>query len=81
MHEPHGQIVEVIRSVAGTRAPPSLARTESLFDAGILDSFSLLELVSALERAFDVTIPGADLNARTFDTVDKIADCLQRNHR
>jgi acyl carrier protein len=81
MHEPHGTIVDVIRSVAGSRGPRDFSPTESLFDAGILDSFSLLELVSALEAAFDVKIPGADLNARTFDTVDKIADCLQRNHR
>ena len=80
MHEPHDTIVGVIRSVA-PRAPRNIGHTESLFDAGILDSFSLLELASALELAFHVTIPGTDINARTFDTVDKIADCLQRNHR
>ena len=37
---------------------------ESLFDAGYLDSFTLADLVTEIERDFGVRIPDADLTPR-----------------
>lgn len=49
---------------------------ESLFDAGYLDSFALLDLVAGIEKEFNVKIPDADLNPRRFDSLSRIADYL-----
>ena len=54
------------------------ARTEipdqnaSLFDAGLLDSFSLVEFVTLLEDEFGGKVSDAELRAETFDTIAKI---------
>jgi acyl carrier protein len=47
-----------------------------LFESGLLDSFSLADLVAELEREFSVKIPDSDLKPRKFDTVERIAAYL-----
>src|SRR5947208_1530829 len=56
---PQNRIVEILRQIAGKPIDPS--PEESLFESGLLDSFSLADLVAALEREFSVQIPDADL--------------------
>ena len=64
------QIVEIIRQVSGKDVSP--ASDESLFESGLLDSFALPDMVSALEKAFSVSIPDSDLNPRKFDSIERI---------
>ncbi len=45
---------------------------ESLFESGLLDSFSLPDLISGLEQEFNVKIPDSDLSPRRFDTIARI---------
>jgi acyl carrier protein len=47
-----------------------------LFDSGIIDSFALADLVSALEKEFSVSVPDSDLNPRKFDTIERIESYL-----
>lgn len=65
------KVVEVLHAVAEFKAAP--APDESLFDSGLLDSFTLNDLVLELEKTFSITIPDGDISARRFDTLDKIA--------
>ncbi len=65
------QILEVLHAVAEFKSTP--APDESLFDSGLLDSFTLNDLVLELEKKFSITIPDGDISARRFDTIDKIA--------
>ena len=51
---------------------------ESLFESGLLDSFVLPDLVSALEKEFSIKIPDADLNPRKFDTIARIEAYLDK---
>jgi len=64
------RIVDVIRRVAGK--PVEFAPDESLFESGLLDSFTLPDLVTALESEFALRIPDSDLNPRKFDSVERI---------
>ena len=64
------RIVDIVRRVAGK--PVQFAPDESLFDSGLLDSFTLTDLVTALESEFSVRIPDSDLNPRKFDSVERI---------
>ena len=64
------KILQILRQVAGKPIDPS--PEESLFESGLLDSFTLTDLVSALERDFAIRIPDRDLTPRKFDTVARI---------
>lgn len=63
-------ILKSIHAVASSQTTP--APDESLFDSGLLDSFSLADLAGQLETNFGVTIPDADLTPRKFDTIERI---------
>ncbi len=68
------QLRAVVERVAGKSLPAD--ESESLFEGGILDSFALPDLVSALEQEFNVKIPDADLNPRKFDSLERIEQYL-----
>ncbi len=56
----------------------SLSDTESLIDAGLIDSTGILELVAFLEESFDIEIADADLVPANFDSIDRIVAYVAR---
>ncbi len=72
------RILEVIRAAAQKNVTP--APDESLFDSGVLDSFALPEMVSALEREFGITIPDSDLSPRKFESIARIEAYLENKN-
>lgn len=64
------KILEIVRQFASEDREP--AASESLFDSGLLDSFVLPQMVSALEEAFHIRIPDSDLNPRQFESLSRI---------
>jgi acyl carrier protein len=69
------RIVDIVRRVAGK--PVDFAPEDSLFESGLLDSFSLTDLVTELESEFSIQIPDSDLNPRKFDSVRRIRAYLE----
>jgi acyl carrier protein len=69
------KIVEIVKQVAGKPIDPT--PEESLFESGALDSFTLVDLVAALEAEFSLKIPDSDLSPRKFDSVARIQAYLQ----
>jgi acyl carrier protein len=69
------RIVTIIRQVAGKPIDPS--PEESLFESGLLDSFTLTDMVTALESEFSIRVPDSDLTPRKFDSVSRIDAYLQ----
>lgn len=47
-------------------------REASLFDAGVLDSFSLVEFVSLIEEEYGLRVSDDELKSSNFDTIAKI---------
>jgi acyl carrier protein len=70
------RILNIVQQVAGKPVNPS--PEESLFESGLLDSFSLTDLVSALEAEFKISVPDSDLNPRKFDSVARIQAYLEK---
>ena len=66
----HDRLVSVLKKV--TTAPIPVDESESLFESGLLDSFALPDLVSALEEEFSIKVPDRDLNPRKFDSLARI---------
>lgn len=78
MDDRQERIVKILQAVTRAEAPLAIDPEESLFDAGVLDSFGLPELVAALEVEFDIKIPDADLASQTFESVNRIAAYVQK---
>jgi acyl carrier protein len=57
--------------------PIDPAPDESLFESGLIDSFSLADLVAELETEFHIHIPDSDLEPRKFDTIARIEAYLK----
>jgi D-alanine--poly(phosphoribitol) ligase subunit 2 len=45
---------------------------ESLFEAGVIDSFGVMDLVAQLEESFDIKVPDDEMVPRRFETLNKI---------
>lgn len=50
----------------------------SLIDEHILDSLSLISLVSDLEDEFDITIPAVEVIAENFNSAQSLWDMITR---
>lgn len=55
-----------------------LARDEAIFSSGLLDSFSVTQLICFLEDHFGVKIAISDVTLEDFDTIDRILTLLWR---
>jgi acyl carrier protein len=69
------KILTIIRRLADKPIDP--APGDSLFESGLLDSFTLSDLVTALESEFAIRIPDSDLTPRKFDSIERIEAYLQ----
>lgn len=56
----------------------ALTDTESLLEAGLIDSTGILELVAFLEERFDLRVDDADLVPANFDSIEAIAGYVER---
>lgn len=72
------RVVELLRQAAAAEGLALPAETESLFDAGVLDSFGMLEFLTAIEQELSISIPDDDLIPSNFDTIAKIRTYLNR---
>jgi acyl carrier protein len=64
------KIVEILRTFS--KEPNMPGRQDSHFDSGYLSSFAFPEVVTELEKEFQIRIPDSDLNPRKFETIDRI---------
>jgi len=55
----------------------SIADTDSLLDAGLIDSTGVLELVAFLEGEFDIRLADADIVPANLDSVRAIVDFVE----
>lgn len=69
------QIQQILAGIS--KAPLPAQASDSLFDAGVLDSFSLVDLVTGLEQTFSIKIPDSDLNPRQFDSIERIEQYIK----
>jgi len=65
---------EVVLEMIGHRVQDS----EPLVSSGLIDSLSVLKLITRLEKKLSVTIPPANLQPDDFDSVDLIVSTLER---
>jgi acyl carrier protein len=69
------RLLRVLKTVTSNPLPAD--DEESLFESGLLDSFALPDLVSAIEQEFSIKVPDRDLNPRKFDSITRIEAYLE----
>ena len=75
------QVVDIVRQVMpGQTALANLAADADLYDAG-LTSMAMVKLMLAVEVAFDIAIPDADLNPDNFRSVAAVEALVVRLRR
>lgn len=66
------RITELVAQVS--KKAVRIGADENLFDAGLIDSFALTDLVALLEKEFGFKVPDEDLSPRKFASIEKIDD-------
>jgi acyl carrier protein len=69
------RIVGIVQRVS--KQPVKVSPDESLFDSGLLDSFALPDVVSALEVEFGIKVPDSDLTPRKFESIASIGRYIE----
>lgn len=58
----------------------SIRDDESLISSSILDSLSILKLISFLDEQFDIVPQENELNPDTFDTIEHITEFIKNKY-
>lgn len=52
--------------------------SDALVDAGVLDSVTLIEIVSELMEAFELDIPYEEIKPENFNSIDAMKNLVER---
>ncbi len=77
-HNTNGQITAFIHENFVFDDDVDLSESESLLDAGLIDSTGVLELVAFLEEAFQIEIEDADIIPENLDSIAAVHGFVQR---
>lgn len=78
-------IIKILKENVDDLADVDINSSTKLIDGGYVDSFDIINLLSVLEKKFDVSIPIDDLKLESFNSVDFICGLIEdlikkRNH-
>jgi acyl carrier protein len=76
-HAIEANVIAVLQAIRPD-STQSLQADTDLFDAGILDSFGVIEYISALEEKFEIKISNDDLLPQNLGTVSATAKTIER---
>lgn len=76
------QVIQEIREFIATNFlfrddRSELTDTESLLDAGLIDSTGVLELVAFLEKQYEISIADSDIVPDNLDSIQAIANFVE----
>ncbi len=63
------------------RPDKTLNPNEPLISGGLVDSFSLVDLSLFVEQTWKVRLDDTELNAQTFDTLDQLAEQIEKRKK
>ncbi|MEX2143215.1 MAG: acyl carrier protein [Anaerolineales bacterium] len=63
------------------RPERTLKADEPLISAGLIDSFSLVDLSLFVEQTWGVRLDDTELTAETFDTLDQLAQLIEKRKK
>ena len=74
------EIRTYLLSHSATAGIAELADDESLLEAGVLDSMSMVDLIAFIEKTYGIAIDEDDMVPENFDTIDAMAAYVGEKH-
>lgn len=71
-------IVDYVNSFAIIAPGQEIPRDQSLLEAGVLDSFGIVEMITFVETEFDISIPDEDMTKEKLGSIRKMAVYIQQ---
>lgn len=69
----------IISILNETRPEFDFSKSNNFITEGLLDSFDIIQLVTALDSEFGISIDGSDILPENFTNVDNIIQLLIKN--
>ncbi len=69
------ELLEILEEV---RDDVDFETCDTLIDDGILDSFSILQIISALNDAYDISIPASEIVPDNFNSAEALLAMVER---
>ena len=69
---------ELISILEEIREDIDFSDTTDLIDGGILDSFDILQIISALNEAYDISIPASEIVPANFNSAEALLAMVER---
>jgi acyl carrier protein len=73
-----GAIRELLADISSSGRIAAVSDTDDLFDAGIIDSFGVLQVIDKIEDKFDLNIPNDELVPQNLWSVAAIIELIKR---
>jgi acyl carrier protein len=70
------QVIEILTEI---RPEFDFSQSVDFIDAGMLDSFDVVMLVTTLDEKFGISIDGTDVLPENFSSIEKIEYLLRKN--
>ena len=70
-------VLDVLVENARNNSAKLPERDDDLFESGVLDSFTLVDLVSSIEQNCGITVPDGDVLPGNFQTIAAIDNYIQ----
>ena len=71
-------IMDVLEILRNLKEDADFEESTDFIEDGLLDSFEIVELVSALEDAFEIEISGRDIIPENFVSVEAIEELIEK---
>lgn len=69
------KILEILKEI---RSEFDFSENVNFIEAGMLDSFDVVSLVTALDEEFKISIDGTDILPENFETLEAINELLKK---
>ena len=69
------ELIEILEEV---REDIDFQNTTDLIDGGVLDSFDILQIISELNDAYDISIPAKDIIPDNFNSAEALLAMVNR---
>ena len=69
------QLLEILSEI---KEDVDFTTCTTLIDDGILDSFDILQIISVLNEAYDISIPASEIMPQNFNSAESLYKMVER---
>ena len=70
---------KIIKILSEVRPEFDFLKSDNFIAEGLLDSFDIVQVVTALDNEFKISIEGTDIKSENFISVDSLMKLIKKN--